>query len=132
MVCRSKSIFEEQKAPRIGANFSEDYFGTEKGSGAMRMILEQTVANLMAGKTLSLEEKATIIEEIHKPAGKAAFLEVLADNVLIPTKVSDGALKDFGELVNYLLTDFVLEKEHNQYPLTVVLQISRKIYAIVC
>ncbi len=96
----------------------------------MQIVLEQAVIDLEDGKTLGPEEKGRVLEQLNKPAGKLIFAGILA-NINQPIRVSAQSLKTFGELVNCLLTHFVLEKDHSHGIMTVVLGVSKCIYAIV-
>jgi len=123
----SPYLFDKDPAEKH-LNIEPDYFGNAQGgeSHDIRIILEQSIIDLTDGKVLSLEEKATAIEQLHKPSGKEVFAEVLS-NITHPTTLPPESFKIFGELVNYLLTAYVLEKDSNEYILSIVLNASKNI-----
>ena len=112
---------------------SDDYFGDAKSafSRDIKIIFEQTLVDLTEGKTLSLEEKGTVIDQLHKPSGKEEFAEVLS-NITNQTEIQPlEAFKTLGELVNYLLTSLVMEKKFDTQILSIVLNVSRNVYTTV-
>eukprot|EP00826_Nyctotherus_ovalis_P066378 TRINITY_DN9801_c0_g2_i2.p1 TRINITY_DN9801_c0_g2~~TRINITY_DN9801_c0_g2_i2.p1 ORF type:complete len:455 (-),score=111.37 TRINITY_DN9801_c0_g2_i2:17-1381(-) len=107
----------------------DDYFGGEKGSepGTITVILEETISNLINGKVLSLTEKAMVIEQLHKPLGKHIFVKTISQ---IPycTFMPYESFKVFGELVKYLLSVIMKEKNCKAEELETVLSVGKAIY----
>jgi len=107
----------------------EDYFGNEKGHdpGAITVILKQAVFKLINGKVLSLAEKAMVIEQLHKPLGKHIFVNIL---IKIPyyTMMPYDSFKVFGELINYLLSLFLKEKNSKVEELNAVLIVGKAVH----
>lgn len=101
--------------------------GSERGASDMRKTILDSVKRLLHGDTLSLEEKATVIEQLHKPLGMEVFAHILL-TIKQPKLVDSEVFKVFAELLTCLLTAFMLEKDSNNSVLLAVLSASRVIY----
>ena len=78
---------------------------------------------------MSVEEKMTVVEQLHKPDGRVYFADLLS-NITRPLLIeSSEAFKGFAEIVSYLLSTYMLEKNVDGEILLVVLNVSRNIYA---
>ena len=67
----------------------------------------------MKGKDLSFDDKSGVISSLHKSSVREIVAEFLK-NINSPKVIENGhALKTLGELIKYLLTAFVHEKDEN-------------------
>lgn len=97
-------------------------------SSPLRTDFEEAVAVLVGSDTLSLEQKTKLVEDLHKSEGREVFGEMLA-NITQPLFISSvNSLKELGELINYMLNIYMMNKLSNYEILFVVLNASRNIY----
>jgi len=115
-----------------GINVRAVSFKWEKGSKDLNTELElkKAVSNLLAGKALSLEEKATTISMINSKNGKYIFgnlLPSIKKQVMVPQDV----FKVFWELLNCLLTALTRDRNNKDLPIFIsILSTGEKIYTI--
>jgi len=97
-------------------------------SSPLRIDFDNGIAILTASGTVSLEQKTRLIEHLHKSEGREIFGEILA-NITQPLYISSiNALKELGELINYMLNIYMMNKLSNYEILLVVINASRNIY----
>eukprot|EP00826_Nyctotherus_ovalis_P020843 TRINITY_DN16616_c0_g1_i13.p1 TRINITY_DN16616_c0_g1~~TRINITY_DN16616_c0_g1_i13.p1 ORF type:complete len:901 (-),score=264.27 TRINITY_DN16616_c0_g1_i13:104-2806(-) len=119
--CNKVKLGLESMEPSLGT------LGNEKGVSDIRKTIVENIKKLLQGSTLSLEEKAVVIEQLHKPLGMEVFANVLL-TIKQPKLVDSEVFKVFAELLTCLLTAFMLEKDSNNNVLLAVLSASRVIY----
>ena len=71
---------------------------------ADEMLLNSSFVSLFDNKTLTLEEKAKIIEILHLPIGRNIMSDMLSNITQHVQLYNYDSFRIFGELVNYLLT----------------------------
>ena len=118
--CYKVRLELENMDPSLGTS-------NERGVGDMKKIIIEGIRTLLNGDTLSLEQKAMVIEQLHKPSGKEMLANVLF-TIKQPKQVDSEVFKVFTELLTCLLTAFMLDKDSNNNVLMAVLSSSRMIY----
>jgi hypothetical protein len=94
----------------------------------LRTSLSQACLNLRAGKQLTFEEKATVVEYLQRPLGRACLAENISKWHALTHIQSPEALRGIGELLISLLTAFVMQQDYNYTILQTVLTVSKLMY----
>ena len=84
----------------------------------------------MKGEDISFDQKEGIVAALHKSTVRETVSEYL--RTIISPKIIENAnaLKTLGELIKYLLTAFVHEKDENYRVILSILQSSQLIYHV--
>eukprot|EP01022_Parablepharisma_sp_SALTPOND_P008125 TRINITY_DN135244_c1_g1_i1.p1 TRINITY_DN135244_c1_g1~~TRINITY_DN135244_c1_g1_i1.p1 ORF type:complete len:959 (-),score=137.76 TRINITY_DN135244_c1_g1_i1:45-2921(-) len=99
-----------------------------KAMELLRLDFEQAMITLTDGKPLSVEQKTTLIEHLHKIEGREVFAELLSNITQPLSIVSVESLKSMGEIVNYLLNTYFMDRVYDDEILLIVINASRNIY----
>jgi len=91
----------------------------------MRIAFEEFMTST---ESLSIEQKATLIQYLHKNEGRGIFIELLSkikNTTFIP---SFDYFKDIGDLINSHLNVYLMDQQYDQDSLQTILNVSKKIY----
>ncbi len=88
--------------------------------------LEQAFINLQDGKEFSLDEKATIVEQLNTEAGRANFIQLLSQFTYSSVLMCNPAFHIIGEFCNHVLTVFATKKEATNFVILQTLLVSSR------
>ncbi len=107
--------------------FYERYFSStdSMSENAINHFFRQAIDTLRSGKTMNLEEKARVVELLHHKPSRSLFAQNLS--TMMGSRIYLTSLESFkilGDLIKYLLTAYVLEKDSDPVILLDVLDAS--------
>lgn len=97
----------------------------------IQIAFNRAMTELSGNSPWSGEEKATLIEYLHRVEGREVFTKLLAnarEPLLIPLASS---FKDLGDLINYLLNTLMMDESHSNTVLHIVLEASANIHSLI-
>jgi len=109
----------------------EKYFSSTDNMSeeTINKFLIKTIQSIKNSDPMSLEEKAHVVELLHHKNIRILFADILLTEFEEQYEIKKiNSLKTLGELINSMLTAFVLEKDEDQHILRTVLQISNNAF----
>jgi hypothetical protein len=95
---------------------------------SISMVFKKTIDNLKEGKDMTLDEKAYIVEFLHHAHTRKLFADILED-INEPTLLtSESAFKSLADLINYMMSRFVLENDEDYTILSSALNAAKNIF----
>jgi len=95
---------------------------------SISMVFKKTIDNLKEGKDMTLDEKAYIVEFLHHAHTRKLFANILED-IKEPICISsESSFKSLSDLINYMLSRFVLENDDDYSILSSVLNAAKNVF----
>jgi len=99
-----------------------------KSEESIKDSFDKIVHDLMQGKELSLEEMTNMVELLNFAKGRELFAKSLVGIKSKSSIESEAAFRSLGQLINYMLTRFVIEDSEDYFIISSSLEAAEKVY----